>query len=93
MKILQTPTFEKAVKRLHANQKKDLDAAVNALCVDPSLGETKVGDLAGVRVYKFKMAKQQTLIAYSFEAHIITLTLLALGSHENFYRDLKRKGT
>ena len=57
---------------------------------DPSLGEMKVGDLVGIRVYKFKMVKQLTLLAYTFEEDIITLTLLALGSHENFYRDLKK---
>ena len=57
---------------------------------DPSLGEMKVGDIAGIRVYKFKMVKQLTLLAYTFEEDIITLTLLALGSHENFYRDLKK---
>ena len=28
--VLQTPTFKKAVKRLHENQKKDLDAAMLA---------------------------------------------------------------
>ena len=90
MKVLQTPTFSKAVKKLHANQKKDLDAAVRAIIADPDLGEAKVGDLAGVLVHKFKMVKQPMLLAYSFEARVITLTLLALGSHENFYRDLKR---
>ena len=90
MKVLQTPTFSKAVKKLHTNQKKDLDAAVRAIIADPDLGEAKVGDLAGVLVHKFKMVKQPMLLAYSFEARVITLTLLALGSHENFYRDLKR---
>jgi len=50
----------------------------------------KIGDLAGVQVYKFKMVGQLMLLAYTFEHDTITLTLLALGSHENFYRDLKR---
>ena len=50
----------------------------------------KVGDLAGIRVYKFKMVDQLTLLAYTFEDETVTLTLLVLGSHQNFYRDLKR---
>ena len=58
---------------------------------DPFLGDIKKGDLSDVYVYKFKMAKQFTLLAYSFENKTITLTLLALGTHENFYRDLKKK--
>ena len=90
IKIVQTPTFAKAVKKLHANQKKDLDQAVRAIAADPTLGEGKVGDLSGVFVFKFKMVKQLTLLAYSFDAGVLTLTLLALGGHENFYRDLKR---
>jgi hypothetical protein len=90
MKVLQTPTFGKAVKKLHVNQKKDLDTAVKALMTDPSIGERKTGDLTGVSVYKFKMVKQLTLLAYNYETKPGTLTLLALGSHENFYRDLKR---
>ena len=90
MNIVQTRIFSKAVKKLHKNQKQDLDEAVKAIMNDPSLGEMKVGDLVGIRVYKFKMVKQLTLLAYTFEEDIITLTLLALGSHENFYRDLKK---
>ncbi|WP_039758537.1 type II toxin-antitoxin system RelE/ParE family toxin [Bartonella queenslandensis] len=90
MQILQTNSFKKAVKKLHANQKSDLDQAVRDIISNPTLGDAKIGDLAGVFVYKFKMAKQLTLLAYSYEDQTITLTLLALGSHENFYRDLKQ---
>ncbi|HAX91815.1 MAG TPA: addiction module toxin RelE [Rhodospirillaceae bacterium] len=90
MKVVQTPTFAKAAKKLHANQKKDLDTAVKTIMADPSVGDKKAGELAGVLVFKFKMVKQLTLLAYSYEENVITLTLLALGSHENFYRDLKR---
>ena len=67
-----------------------MDAAVKAVMADPLIGERKTGDLAGVFVSKFRMVKQSTLLAYTYEAKIKTLTLLALGSHENFYRDLKR---
>ncbi|MBU0801066.1 MAG: type II toxin-antitoxin system RelE/ParE family toxin, partial [Alphaproteobacteria bacterium] len=55
-----------------------------------AIGEAKVGDLAGVSVYKFKMTGQLTLLAYSYAGETITLTLLAVGPHENFYRDLKK---
>jgi len=46
--------------------------------------------LAYLRVYKFKMAKQLTLLGYSYEDGAVVLELLNLGSHENFYRDMKR---
>lgn len=88
--ILQTPTFKKAVRKLHANQKKELDIAIKTLIENPLLGEQKKGDLLFLRVYKFKMAKQPNLLGYSYEDGTVILELLALGSHENFYRDVKR---
>ena len=90
MHIVQTPTFRRAVKKLHANQKKDLDRAVQTIVENPNIGDQKTAHLAGVKVYKFKMAKQLILLAYFFEKDILTLTLLAFGSHENFYRNLER---
>jgi mRNA-degrading endonuclease YafQ of YafQ-DinJ toxin-antitoxin module len=90
MQVLQSRQFAKAVKKLHANQKADLDKAVQLLIQDPLIGDLKSGDLGGVRVYKFKMINQLNLLAYSYEDEVLTLSLLALGSHENFYRDLKQ---
>lgn len=87
--LLQSPSFKKAVKKLHPNQKNDLDDAVKRLVNNPELGEQKKGDLAYLRVYKFKMIKQQVLLGYSYQEDELILELLALGSHENFYRDLK----
>ncbi|AYF32796.1 addiction module toxin RelE [Vreelandella alkaliphila] len=89
--VLQTPTFKKAVKRLKPNQKKDLDLAVKDLMANPNIGEQKKGDLAFLRVHKFKMNKQLTLLGYSFDDGALVLELMALGSHENFYRDIKQK--
>jgi mRNA-degrading endonuclease RelE of RelBE toxin-antitoxin system len=89
-RVVQTPSFKKAVKKLKPNQKQDLDIAVKTLMQDPKLGEQKKGDLAFLRVYKFKMSKQLTLLGYSYEDGALVLELITLGSHENFYRDLKR---
>jgi mRNA-degrading endonuclease YafQ of YafQ-DinJ toxin-antitoxin module len=90
MQILQTTSFKKTVKRLHQNQKKDLDEAVRLLVADPLLGEQKKGDLSYLRVYKFKMNKQLTLLGYSYVEGIMVLELMALGSHESFYRNIAR---
>lgn len=49
MNVIQTSLFKKTVKKLHPNQKKDLDNAIKAIINNPSLG-----------------------------------------THENFYRDLKK---
>lgn len=89
MQVLQTPSFRKAVKKLHSNQMQDLHKAIKSLMQNPELGEKKKGDLNYLRVYKFKMAKQLTLLGYSYDEGKIVLELMSLGSHENFYRDLK----
>ncbi|RYU79107.1 type II toxin-antitoxin system RelE/ParE family toxin, partial [Aliivibrio finisterrensis] len=70
-------------------QKTDLDNAIKELMKEPLLGEQKKGDLSFLRVHKFKMVKQLTLLGYSYEDGTVTLELMALGSHENFYRDVK----
>ena len=57
---------------------------------DPNIGQSKIGDLSGILVHKFEMVKQLTLLAYIHHDQTITLTLLALGLHENFYRNLKK---
>jgi len=88
--VLQTPVFKKAVKKLKPNQKKDLDIAVKALMGHPTLGEQKKRDLVFLRVYKFKMNKQLTLLGYGFDEGTLILELMALGSQENFHRDIKR---
>ena len=90
MNVVQTSSFKRIVKKLHKNQKQDLDAAIKAIVENPNIGDEKIGDLSGISVHKFKMAQQLTLLAYNYEDQTITLTLLALGTHENFYRNLKK---
>lgn len=86
--IIQSPVFAKQKKKLHKQQIKNLDKAVKCILSTPTIGDMKVGDLQGVQVYKFKSNNQQILLAY--EAIDSTLFLYTFGSHENFYRDLKK---
>ena len=90
MNVVQTNHFKKVAKKLYPNQKADLDKAIKYIMKDPDIGQSKTGNLSDVLVYKFKMVKQLTLLAYTYENQTITLTLLALGAHENFYRNLKK---
>lgn len=89
MKLLVTATFVRATKKLHPQQKTELDKAVRAIKTDPEIGESKVGDLVGVRVYKFRLSNLQCLLAYRV-LDDACLKLLTFGPHENFYRDLKK---
>jgi len=85
--VLMMPAFKQRYKKLHQNQKAPVDEAIEVIKPNPQAGIQKKGDLEGVYVYKFDCAGQQFLLAYEFDPK--TRVLLALGVHENFYRDLK----
>jgi mRNA-degrading endonuclease RelE of RelBE toxin-antitoxin system len=86
--IRQMPAFKRVYKKLHQQQKQMVNDAILEIVDDPTLGEEKKGDLAGVFVYKFKMHHQEFLLAYEWDP--LNRIVLALGVHENFYRDLKK---
>jgi mRNA-degrading endonuclease YafQ of YafQ-DinJ toxin-antitoxin module len=88
VEVTQVSAFARTYKKLHLQQKKDVDTAVEVIVSNPLVGDAKRGDLSGVYVYKFKSETQLLLLAYEFDPQ--TRHLLLLGTHENFYRDLKR---
>lgn len=88
IQVVQTNAFSRAYKRLHRNQQADVDEAIAAIVANPTLGEARKGDLAGVFVYKFTCVGQLFLLAYEYDP--VTRLLLLVGTHENFYRSLKR---
>jgi mRNA-degrading endonuclease RelE of RelBE toxin-antitoxin system len=88
-RVLQSTRFAKAKKRLHPTQQLALDDHVKAAIENPFIGEPKTGALSAVRVHKFKVDRQQYLLAYQFNDRRNAIEPLDLGSHENFYRDLE----
>jgi mRNA-degrading endonuclease RelE of RelBE toxin-antitoxin system len=93
LSILATPTFAKAIRKLHAKDKIVVDKAVKAIATSPAIGEEKKGDLAGIFVYKFKISEQEVLLAYQLHPNKVSpvsILLFSIGSHENFYTELKR---
>jgi mRNA-degrading endonuclease RelE of RelBE toxin-antitoxin system len=89
--VLQKRRFLRQYKKLHANVVSDVDDAIADIAEQPSIGERKKGDLAKLFVYKFISQNQQYLLGYTVEDEICLIYLEAISSHENFYRDLKRK--
>ena len=91
MIVSQTNRFKKVYKKLHKNQLADINKAIAAVIADVGIGEQKRGYLCWLRVYKFKMLGQLTLLGYRVDDNgEITLTFVDVSSHENFYRDLKK---
>ena len=92
--------FSRFVKKSHKPLQLAIEDAVDEVCDDVSIGEAKAGDLAGIRVYKFKFNRVEYLMAYRQPAAVegidpTTIEWLAIdfyqvGLHENFYDDLKR---
>lgn len=68
-------------------EKEALDREVKNIAENPSLGEEKKGDLKGVFVHKFKLKTNLYFLAYRKTDN--DLELVMIGSHENYYRDLK----
>jgi len=87
---LQTRRFGRQYKKLQDNISINVDAAVDAVLAEPSIGERKKADLAGLYVYKFRSQGQLYLLGYTIEETVRLIYLEAIGPHENFYRDLKR---
>ncbi|PCH55220.1 MAG: addiction module toxin RelE [Legionellales bacterium] len=85
--VKQMPAFKKVYKKLHTRHKLQVNDAIRAIIKDPNIGKEKRGDLSGIFVYKFKIHTQEILLAYEWQPQ--ERLLMALGVHENFYRDLK----
>ncbi len=87
--IKQMPTFRKSYKRLHAQHKETVNKAIKEIVNNPKIGREKKGGLPGIFVHTFKARQQEILLAYEWDPK--TRLLLAVGVHENCYRDLKKK--
>jgi mRNA-degrading endonuclease RelE of RelBE toxin-antitoxin system len=88
MKIYQSRSFEKKVKKLSKAEKDSLDQEIRKIAENPSIGEEKKGDLREIFVHKFKFKTAQYLLAYRKIGR--DLELVMIGPHENYYRDLKQ---
>ena len=87
--------FVQYVKKAHKPLQLAIEDEVNFVCGDPAIGELKVGDLAGIRVHKFRFSRQEYLIAYrtpkeDFPLEFLIIDFYQVGVHENFYAELKQ---
>ncbi len=87
MKIYQSSSFAKKVKKLAKHEKSTLDGEIKKIIKYPEIGTEKKGDLRGVFIHKFKIKSLQYLLAYRFGEN--ELELIMLGPHENYYKNLK----
>ena len=88
MEISYKPPFRKFVKKQPRALQLAIEDEIDAIRAQPECGERKTGDLADMRVQKFTFQKQLFLIAYRSSHE--TLVFYLVGTHENFYQQLKR---
>ena len=67
-----------------------INDAENEVAANPSIGTQKHGDLKEIYVYKFTPIDQELLLAYEVNKKREEVIFIAIGGHENFYRDLKQ---
>lgn len=92
--------FKQFVKKARKPLQLAIEDEVDMVCENPALGESKKGDLAGILVHKFKFNRQEYLIAYRPPAgnqigstellEFLVIDFYKVGTHENFYDELKR---
>lgn len=94
------PPFSRFVKKARKPLQLAIEDAVEEVCDNPEIGEAKVGNLAGIRVYKFRFNRHEYLMAYrpsaleaphrEVDMEFLIIDFYQVGTHENFYDELKR---
>jgi mRNA-degrading endonuclease RelE of RelBE toxin-antitoxin system len=89
--IIMSRVFSKVLKKLPEQDKDIIDDEIDIIIDQSGIGVQKKADLSHLRVHKFKMNNQETLLGYTWVDEELTLYLLNLGAYENFYKNLNRE--
>ena len=87
---LAAPRYNKDRNRLAPAIIRRLDEVQAEILQDPHRGDRKRGALRQIWVEKFKAQNDQWLVAYIIDDKRDIVYFVAVGQHENFYRDLQR---
>jgi mRNA-degrading endonuclease RelE of RelBE toxin-antitoxin system len=88
LKVIASNHFLKFKKKSPKKLQLEIDNQVKKIIEDPETGEQKQGNLKGIRVHKFTFRSQLLLLSYEVSKNV--LWLYTIGSHENFYKKLKK---
>ena len=87
MDVLFAPLFRRFVKKQSPPFQMVIRDEVDRICRSPEIGEMKRGNLTNIRVHKFRFQRREYLLAYQPRERELIFHMV--GTHENFYRDLK----
>ncbi|WMO25683.1 type II toxin-antitoxin system RelE/ParE family toxin (plasmid) [Vibrio parahaemolyticus] len=91
IEVFEARRFTKALDKLPKKHLSTVEDEIEKIINEPEIGQQKKGDLSHLRVHKFKVNKQELLLGYSWIDNELKLYLLSLGTHENFYTELKKQ--
>ncbi|MFH1504146.1 MAG: type II toxin-antitoxin system RelE/ParE family toxin [Candidatus Omnitrophota bacterium] len=84
------PKYNRLKKKFPAYFIKKLNEAEDDAALKLLIGEEKTNALKGIRVYKFKVLDLIVLLAYQVNQKQKEVIFVAVGGHENFYRELQQ---
>src|SRR5262249_4646185 len=87
---LAAPQYNRLRKRLSPAILKVLNDVQAQILNNPRMGDQKRGVVRDVWVEKFRAENDQWLLAYMTDDKTKVIYFLAVGQHENFYRDITR---
>ncbi len=90
MKPVALPKFEREYKKLIKKVQERTKEEIKFILTNPEVGEPKKGDLSSIRIHKFKYERQLYLLAYEVDYNEHKLYLYTIGTHEGFYKRLKK---
>lgn len=90
--LIILPGAARYLKKLKEKALKDaFQKEIDAIRIDPYLGEAKTGDLAGIYCRDVFYSRTNYELAYTLiEKDNETVVVLLAGARENFYNELKR---
>jgi mRNA-degrading endonuclease RelE of RelBE toxin-antitoxin system len=89
IQVFEKRRFGKAIAKHGEKNRVLIEDEIDLIVDDPLLGSRKKGDLKHLLVHKFKIEIQEWLLGYNWPAGRLTIHLLQLGPHENYYREAK----
>lgn len=85
------PAMRKDLKKIkNKDFAKMISAAIDSIREDPSCGTAKVGDLAGLVVYRFSHKGVSYRMGYYYSSKRNVIVFSLLDTRENFYSRAKR---
>ena len=82
--------YNRIKKKLPFPLRNQINLIEDEIALNPYSAERKKGDLKEVFIKKFSLLGEVYLLAYKADERAKEAIFLAIGGHENFYRDLKR---